>query len=50
MREDYIAALEPYLSPIPTRLTSHYRLDLLGVDAALQAIQNPPRSQGVDFR
>ncbi len=49
MREDYIAALEPYLRSIPTRLASHYRLDLLGVDAALQAIQNPPHSQGVDF-
>jgi len=49
MREDYIAALDPYLRSIPTRLTSHYRLDLLGVDAALQAIRNPPQSQGVEF-
>jgi WD40 repeat protein len=49
MREDYIAALDPYLRSIPTRLASRYRLDLLGVDAALQAIQNPPHSQGVDF-
>ena len=49
MREDYIAALDPYLKSIPTRLASRYRLDLLGVDAALQAIQNPPRSVGIDF-
>ena len=49
MREDYIAALDPYLRSIPTRLASRYRLDLLGVDAALQAIRKPPQSQGVDF-
>jgi len=49
MREDYIAALDPYLRSIPTRLASHYRLDLLGVDAALQAIRNPPQSQAVEF-
>jgi WD40 repeat protein len=49
MREDYIAALEPYLRSIPTRLSSHYRIDLLGVEAALQAIQNPPHAQSVEF-
>ncbi|UCH61131.1 MAG: PD40 domain-containing protein, partial [Anaerolineales bacterium] len=49
MREDYIAALDPYLRPIPTRMGNTYRLDLLGVQAARQAIQMPARSQEVDF-
>jgi WD40 repeat protein len=49
MREDYMPALAPYLRSIPTRLRTTYRLDLLGVSAALQAIQAPPRSLGVEF-
>ncbi|HSF83853.1 MAG TPA: hypothetical protein VLA49_21670, partial [Anaerolineales bacterium] len=49
MREDYIAALDPYLRPVPTRLSNTYRLDLLGVQAARQAIQMPARVQEVDF-
>ena len=49
MREDYMAALAPYLPRIPTRLNSTYRLDLLGTAAAQQAIQQPARSGGVEF-
>lgn len=49
MREDYVAALDPYLRPIPTRLNNTFRLDLLGVTAALQAIQQPARRAGVEF-
>jgi WD40 repeat protein len=49
LREDYIAALDPYLRPIPTRLSNRYRLDLLGVPAARQAMQSPSRQVGVDF-
>lgn len=49
MREDYTAALDPYLRPIPTRLANTFRLDLLGVDAALNAIQHPAHQGGVDF-
>jgi len=49
MREDYIAALDPYLRPVPTRLNNTYRLDLLGVEAARQAIQMPARGRDVDF-
>jgi hypothetical protein len=49
MREDYMAALAPYLRPIPTRFHTTYRLDLLGISAALQAIQFPPRTVGVEF-
>ena len=49
MREDYIAALDPYLRPLPTRLSNTFRLDLLGVQAALQAIQQPARNSEVEF-
>lgn len=49
MREDYIAALDPFLRYISTHLNSRYRLDLLGVEAALQAILHPVRNTGVDF-
>lgn len=49
MREDYIAALDPYLRLLPTHLRSRYRLDLLGVDSALQAIQHPARLAGATF-
>jgi WD40 repeat protein len=49
MREDYVAALDPFLRPISTHLNSRYRLDLLGVEAAHQAILHPVRDTGVDF-
>ncbi len=49
MREDFVAALSPYLRSVPTRLANTYRLDLLGADAARQAIQAPAKRQGVDF-
>jgi WD40 repeat protein len=49
MREDYMAALAPYHRPVPTRFHITYRLDLLGTQAAMQAIQAPARSQGVTF-
>jgi WD40 repeat protein len=49
IREDYVAALDPYLRPIPTRLSNRFRLDLLDIKAASQAIQQPAREAGVDF-
>lgn len=49
IREDYLAALSPYLRPIPTRFRTTFRLDLLGKDAAGQAIQQPAQQAGVDF-
>ena len=51
MREEFIAGLDPYLRAIPTRFDKghHYRLDLLGSDAARQAMQEPARAAGVDF-
>ena len=51
MREEFIAGLDPYLRAIPTRFDKghRYRLDLLGPDAARQAMQEPARAAGVDF-
>jgi hypothetical protein len=49
MREEYLAALDPFLRPMPTRLNTTYRLDLLGRDMARQAIQEPTRHAGVQF-
>jgi WD40 repeat protein len=49
MRDDFVASLEPYLLPIPNRFRSRFRLDLLGKEAALQAIQEPARAAGVQF-
>jgi WD40 repeat protein len=47
MRDEFVAALDPYLRPIPARFnTSHrYRLDLLGPEAARQAMQGPAADQ-----
>ena len=49
MREDHLAGLDPYLRPMPTRLSTTYRLELLGAHAAAEAIQNPAREAGVRF-
>jgi WD40 repeat protein len=49
LREDYLAGLDPYLRPIPTRFSTNFRLDLLGVEAARVAIQRPSRRKQVDF-
>jgi len=49
-REDYIAAFESYQIALPTRFANRYRLDLLEADSALNAIQNPAREAGVEFR
>ncbi len=48
-REDYVAAFEPYQAAIPTRFANHYRLDFLGPDSALEAIQEPARDAGIEF-
>lgn len=50
MREDHLAGLDPYVRAVPTRLSSTYRLELLGVRAAAEAIQEPARDQGVQFQ
>ncbi|NJN17059.1 MAG: hypothetical protein HC822_12695 [Oscillochloris sp.] len=49
IREDYLAALSPFVRPLPTRLSNTFRLDLLGLNAARRAMQGPAESVGVDF-
>ncbi|HNT76365.1 MAG TPA: hypothetical protein PKH77_15225 [Anaerolineae bacterium] len=49
LREDYLAALEPYFRVIPTRGKAAFRLDLLGETAAREALQAPARAAGVRF-
>jgi len=49
MREEYSAGLDPYLRPLPTRLHTTFRLELLGEDAACLAMQRPARQAGVEF-
>jgi hypothetical protein len=49
MREDYLAALDPYRIYLPSRFEDTFHLDLLGIDAARQAIREPARLNGVDF-
>ncbi len=49
MREDYLGALAPYVRPIPNRLATRFRLDLLSAEAAVQAMQKPAQTLGVDF-
>jgi WD40 repeat protein len=50
MREDYLAGLDPYLRLIPTRLATRFRLDLLDLNSASQAIRMPAHDQGVEFQ
>ncbi|NMR18687.1 WD40 repeat domain-containing protein [Cellulomonas fimi] len=49
MREDFLAALDPYLRYVPTRFRTRYRLDLLTADQALEAVVEPAREAGVTF-
>lgn len=49
MREDFLAALDPYLHLIPTRFRTTFRLEPLGVEAARQAVLGPAQTAGVEF-
>lgn len=49
LREDYLAALAPYREALPTRLSFTFRLDLLDLEAAQEAIVEPAREAGCDF-
>lgn len=49
MREDYLAALEPYLRHIPTGFRTRFRLDLLTPDQAVEAVVRPAADAGVEF-
>jgi WD40 repeat protein len=49
MREEYVAALQPYGRAIPTRLATSFRLELLSNTAASEAIGGPAREAGIAF-
>ena len=49
LREDFVAALDPYIKAFPAPLSRRYRLDLLGPDAALIALTAPAQAAGVTF-
>jgi hypothetical protein len=49
MREDYLGGLDPYLLYVPGQFRSTFRLDLLGSEAAFNAIKEPARSRKVEF-
>lgn len=49
IREDYLGALDPWARRLPTLLASRFRMDLLGVDAAREAIRAPAAAQHVQF-
>jgi WD40 repeat protein len=49
LREDFLAALDPFLDPIPNRFRDHFRLTLLSPDAARAAIEEPVKAHGVEF-
>jgi WD40 repeat protein len=51
MREEFIAGLDPYLKPIPTRFDKgrRFRLELLSPETAVQAMQQPAHQAGVRF-
>ena len=49
LREDYLAPLDPYASLVPTNLKNRFRLDLLGRDAASEAIEKTTALAGRAF-
>jgi len=49
LREDALAQLDPYKVLLPDQLRTHFRLDLLGPEAALHAVEGPARAAGVPF-
>ena len=49
MREEYVTGLDPYLRSVPTRLNTTCRLELLGAEAAREAIRRPALQAGTDF-
>jgi len=49
IREDYLGSLRPLLVPLPTRLDTLFRLDLLDPAQARQVMQGPALVAGVTF-
>jgi hypothetical protein len=49
LREDYLAPFDPYASLVPTNLKNRFRLDLMGRDAASEAIEKTAELAGRTF-
>ena len=49
IREDYLAQLEPFRELVPGRLEDRLRLELLGPDAAREAVMGPVRATDRHF-
>ena len=49
LREDYLAPLDPYAEQVPTHLKNRFRLDLLGREAAQEAISRSVEEGGRRF-
>ncbi len=49
LREDYLAALDPYARQVPSHLHNRFRIDLLGLDGARAAIVEPALAAGREF-
>ncbi len=49
LREDAVAELDPHAGLFPDRLRSRFRLQPLGQEAALEAMQQPARRSGVEL-
>lgn len=49
MREEYFSWLDPFRDLIPTRLNHTFRLLMLGIEQAIEAVRRPAMAVGVDF-
>lgn len=49
LREDFLAPLHPYAARVPTHLENRFRIDLLDLDGAREAIVRPARVGGREF-
>jgi hypothetical protein len=49
LREDYVAALELYAELLPNRMRARFYMQRMGLDAALQAIEQPAADYGRPF-
>lgn len=49
LREDYVAALDPYAHLLADKMRARYYMQRMGEEAALQAVQEPARLSGRPF-
>ena len=49
LREDYVAALDPYAQYLADKLRARFYMERMGVDAALLAVQQPAADAGRPF-